>query len=56
MRPMPNYSDGGIRWDYWMTLPPDESDSNGEEPVKDGMRTEGVDNTPQQDLGPMNGK
>ena len=30
--------------------------SNGEELVQGGMRTEGVDNTPQQYLGPTNGK
>ena len=56
MQSMPNHSDCGIQWDYWMDLPPDGSDSNGEELVKGGMRAEDVDNVPQQCLGSANGK
>ena len=53
---MPDHSDFGIQWDYWVNLPPDGSDPNGKELVKGGMRAEGVDIAPQQCLGPTNGK
>ena len=51
-----NDSDDGILWDEWVNFTPHGSESNGGELVKGGMRTEGVDNTPRQCLGPTNGK
>ena len=34
---MPNHSDDGIPGDYWVTLSPQGSSSNGEELVRGGM-------------------
>ena len=53
---MPHHSDGDFRLEGWVNLLPQGSGSNGEELVKDGMRTEGVANTPQQYLKLTNGK
>jgi len=53
---MPNQCNDGAPWDYWVTLSPQGSSSNGQELVRGGMWPDSFDNTLHWNTGSMDCK